>query len=87
MVLPQLNREMFSHGWRSMSRKIQLTTLPDASGNKNVPRKCHSHTRAYVSTVLGPACVSRLSKRSMSHYDVTPEVFLKFAKTIRGHRF
>jgi hypothetical protein len=65
--------------------KIQLTTLPDASGNKNVPRKCHNQTRAYVSTVPGPACVSKLSKRPMSHCDVTPKVFLKFAKTIRGH--
>ena len=32
-----------------MLRKAQLMVLPDASGNRKAPKKCHSYTLAYLS--------------------------------------
>jgi hypothetical protein len=52
--------------------------LPDASANKKEPRKCHSHTLAYLSFSASLAYGCELSKRSHIHNDLTPEVFLKF---------
>jgi hypothetical protein len=63
-----------------MSTKIQLMVLPDTSGNRKEPRKFYSHTRANLSISASPAAGCMLSKHSMSHNDVTPEVFLKFTK-------
>jgi hypothetical protein len=63
-----------------MSRKIQLMVLPDASGNRKAPRKCHSQTLANLSISASSACGCKFSKRSMIHNDETPEVFLKFTK-------
>ena len=34
---------------RAGSRKAQLMVLPDASGNRKAPKKCHNHTLAYLS--------------------------------------
>jgi hypothetical protein len=63
-----------------MSTKIQLMVLLDALRNRKEPRKCHSHTQANLSISASLAIGCRLSKRSMSHNDVTQEVFLKFTK-------
>ena len=31
-----------------MLRKAQLMVLPDTSGNRKAPKKCHRHTLAYL---------------------------------------
>jgi hypothetical protein len=77
-VLSQLYPAMLSHGYRSMSRKIQLMVLPDASRNRKEPRKCHSHTLAYLSILASSAYGCKLLKHSHIHNNMTPEVFLKF---------
>jgi hypothetical protein len=69
---------MVSHGCRSMSRKIQLMVLLDASANRKEPRKCHNHTLAYLWISASLAYGFKLLKRSHIHNDVTSEVFLKF---------
>jgi hypothetical protein len=68
---------MFSHGWLSIGRKIQLMVLPDESGNKNAPRKCHSHTLAYLSTMCSGTPSGQCLKFSVSHIEGTPEGFLQ----------
>lgn len=62
-----------------MAKNTQLMVLPDASGNRNAPRKCHSHTLAYLSISCSRAfrCNGAL-KFSVIHAEVTPKVFLKF---------
>jgi hypothetical protein len=48
-ALPQLYAAMFFHDWLSMSINIQLMVLPDPSGKRKEPRKCHSQTLACLS--------------------------------------
>jgi len=68
---------MFSHGWFRMSTNIQLMLLPEASGNRNEPRKFHNQTLANLSAVASLEFGGKVPKRSLSHIDVTPETFLK----------
>jgi hypothetical protein len=69
---------MFSHGWLSISRNIQLMVLPDTSGKRKEPRKCHSQTLAYLSFSASVGCSGKLLKLSQIHVDMTPEVLLKY---------
>ena len=70
---------MFSHGSLSILKKTQLMVLPDASGNRKAPQKCHSRTLAYllISCSVAFGCSVAL-KFSVVHTELTPEVFLKF---------
>ena len=55
--------------------------LPDVSRNKKAPKKCHSHTLAYLSIscsrVFG---YSSALKFSVIQTELTPDVFLKLLK-------
>ena len=55
--------------------------LPDTSGNRKVPKKCHSHTLAYLSiSYSGASRCSGAPKFSVIQTELTPDVFLKFFK-------
>ena len=64
-----------------MLRKAQLMVLPDASGNRKAPKKCHSHTLAYLSiSYSGVFGCSGAPKFSVVQTELTPDVLLKFFK-------
>ena len=64
-----------------MLRKAQLMVLPDASGNRKAPKKCHSHTLAYLSiSCSGASGCSGAPKFSVIQTELTPDVFLQFLK-------
>jgi hypothetical protein len=55
--------------------------LPDASRNRMAPKKCHSHTLAYLSISCSGASRCRgAPKFSIIQTELTPDVFLKFLK-------
>ena len=55
--------------------------LPDASGNRKAPKKCHIHTLAYLSIFCsGASGCSDALKFSVIQTELTPDVFLKFLK-------
>ena len=69
---------MFSHAWLSMFRKAQLMVLPDASRNRKVPKKCRSHTLAYLSISCSRASgCSDAMKFYAIQTELTQDVFLK----------
>ena len=58
--------------------------LPDASGNRKVPKKCHNHTLAYLS--ISCSRVFRSSdtpKFSVIQTELTPDVFQKYFANIK----
>ena len=58
-----------------------MMVLPDASGNRKAPKKCHSHTLAYLSiSCSGASGYSGAPKFSVIQTELTPDVFLKFFK-------
>ena len=64
-----------------MLRKAQLMVLPDTLGNRKAPKKCHSHTLAYLSiSCSGASGCSGAPKFSVIQTELTPDVFLKFLK-------
>ena len=64
-----------------MFRKAQLMVLPDTLGNRKAPKKCHSHTLAYLSiSYSGASRCSGASKFSVIQTELTPDVFLQFLK-------
>ena len=64
-----------------MLRKAQLMVLPDASGNRKAPKKCHSHTLAYLSiSCSGASGCSGTPKFSVIQTERTSNVFVKFLK-------
>jgi hypothetical protein len=52
--------------------------LPDLSGKRKEPRKCHSQTLVYLSLSASVGFLGNLLKFSQIHMDVTPEVLLKY---------
>jgi len=61
-----------------MFRKAQLMVLLDASGNKKVPKKCRSHTLAYLSILCSRASgCNGATKFSVIQTELTLDVFLK----------
>ena len=67
-----------------MLRKAQLMVLPDASGNTKTPKKCHSHTLAYLSiSYSGAFGCSGAPKVSVIQLELTPDVFLKYFANIK----
>ena len=55
--------------------------LLDASGNRKEPKKCHSHTLAYLSiSCSGASGCSGAPKFSVIQTELTPYVFLQFFK-------
>ena len=55
--------------------------LPDVSGNRKAPKKCHSHTLAYLSiSCTGAFGCSGAPKFSVIQTELTPDVFLQFLK-------
>ena len=58
--------------------------LPDASGNRKAPKKCHSHTLAYLSiSYSGESGCSGALKFSIIQTKLTPDVFLKYFVNIK----
>ena len=58
--------------------------LPDASGNRKVLKKCHSHTLAYLSiTYFGASRCSGALKFSVIQTELTLDVFLKYFANIK----
>ena len=67
-----------------MLRKAQLMVLLDASGNRKAPKKCHSHTLAYLSiSCSGAFGCSGAPKFSVIRLELTPDVFLKYFANIK----
>jgi len=55
--------------------------LPDASGNRKAPKKCHSHTLTYLSISYSRVSgCSDAPKFSVIQTELTPDLFLKFLK-------
>ena len=55
--------------------------LPNALGNRMAPKKCHSHTLAYLSiSFSGASGCSGALKFSVIQTELTPDVFLKSLK-------
>ena len=58
--------------------------LLDASGNRKEPKKCHSHTLAYLSiSYSGAFGCSGAPKVSVIQLELTPDVFLKYLANIK----
>ena len=67
-----------------MLRKAQLMVLPDASGNRKAPKKCHSHTLAYLSiSYSGASRCSGAPKFSVIQLELTLDVFMKYFVNIK----
>ena len=67
-----------------MLRKAQLMVLPDASGNRKAPKKCHSYILAYLSiSCFGASGYSGAPKFSVIQTELTPDVFLKYFANIK----
>ena len=55
--------------------------LHDASGNRKEPKKCHSHTLAYLSiSCSGASGCSGAPKFSVIQTKLIPDVFMQFLK-------
>ena len=67
-----------------MLRKVQQMVLLDESGNRKAPKKCHSHTLAYLSiSCSGAFGCSGAPKFSVIQTELTPDVFLKYFANIK----
>ena len=67
-----------------MLRKAQLMVLPNMSGNRKAPKKCHSHTLAYLSIFCsGASGCSGALKFYVIQTELTPDVFLKYFANIK----